>query len=350
MRSLLRRLAHLVLAAFAFAGAAPARAQGAPGREAALELLASIRPSPELQTFLDARLDAILARDAELRRSILRVALVDLGATGGGGGAHAPRLAARDGDVPIYPASVIKFVYLMAAHAFADEGRLEIDAELDAALGEMIRVSSNAATQRVFARLTGTEPGPELPAGAYAEYRERRLAVQRWLDALGVRGLHCVNPTYDGGGDLAGRDAQFLRDASVPGGLPSGDGEYANRNAMTATGTAALLALLATDRALPPERAEAVRERMRRDPREQPHLAARIAGGAARRPGLAVYAKSGTWGPIYADAGIVRELATDRTFALAVFTEARPPYRGTAIADLTEAAARELFRPAGAGP
>ena len=46
---------------------------------------------------------------------------------------------------------------------------------------------------------------------------------------------------------------------------------------------------------------------MRRDPQEQPHLAARIAGGAARLPGLQVYAKSGTWGPIYADAGIVRE-------------------------------------------
>ena len=76
---------------------------------------------------------------------------------------------------------------------------------------------------------------------------------------------------------------------------------------MTAVGTVKLLALLATDRALSPADSETVRRRMRRDPIEQPHLAARIAGGAARLPGLEVYAKSGTWGPIYADAGIVRD-------------------------------------------
>ena len=59
------------------------------------------------------------------------------------------------------------------------------------------------------------------------------------------------------------------------------------------------------DRALTPEDSATVRRRMKRDPKQQPHLARRIAGGAARIPGLEVYAKSGTWGPDYADAGIV---------------------------------------------
>ena len=76
---------------------------------------------------------------------------------------------------------------------------------------------------------------------------------------------------------------------------------------MTANGTAKLLALLATDRALTPDDSATVRRRMRRDPREQPHLAApHRRRRRARSPGLEVYAKSGTWGPIYADAGIVR--------------------------------------------
>jgi hypothetical protein len=82
---------------------------------------------------------------------------------------------------------------------------------------------------------------------------------------------------------------------------------------------------------------------MQRDPREQPHLVHRIAGGAARIPGLEVYAKSGTWGPIYADAGIVRQLDSGRQVVIAVFTEATPAYRGEFIADLTERVVRHVL-------
>src|SRR2546425_4717466 len=92
---------------------------------------------------------------------------------------------------------------------------------------------------------------------------------------------------------------------------------------ITAMGTAKVLALLATDRALTPDDSAIVRRRMRRDPNEQRHLAHRIAGGAARLGGLEVYAKSGTWGPIYADAGIVRHMESGRQLVLAVFTEAQ---------------------------
>ena len=81
----------------------------------------------------------------------------------------------------------------------------------------MIRESSNQATQQVFARLTDTEPGPELPPDAYATSASAGWPSKRWLAALGIDDLHCVNPTYDGGGDLVGRDEQFLRDRSVAG-------------------------------------------------------------------------------------------------------------------------------------
>jgi hypothetical protein len=206
----------------------------------------------------------------------------------------------------------------------------------------MIRESSNAATQGVVAHLTDTAPGPELSPEAYAVFRQRRLTVEEWLRGLGIADLHCVNPTYDGGSDLFGRDVQFLKDRSVASPLPSHGDEFPNRNAMTAVGTAKLLALLATDRALSPADSETVRRRMQRDPREQPHLIPRIAGGAARRPGLTVYAKSGTWGPIYADAGIVRD-ASGHAFILVVFTQGTPPYRGDFIADLTEQVSRRLL-------
>ena len=288
---------------------------------------------------LDRAMAASLARDRRLREAKVRVALLDL--------AHGepPGLAHYHGDVPTYPASVVKFVYLMAAYRWQEDGRLGIDGEFDRELSEMIHQSSNQATRKVFARLTETEPGPELSSEAYREFRERRQAVKRWLATLGIRDLHCVNPTYDGNGDLFGRDAQFLRDASVPGGLGRENGSAPNRQAMTAMGTAKLLALLATDRALTPDDSAIVRRRMRRDPNEQRHLAHRIAGGAARLGGLEVYAKSGTWGPIYADAGIVRHMESGRQLVLAVFTEASPAYHGEFIADLTEQCAKRLLLP-----
>ena len=90
----------------------------------------------------------------------------------------------------------------------------------------MIRESSNQATQHVVARLTGTQPGPELPPAAYADFKQRRLSVNAWLRALGVTGLHCVNPTYDGDGDLSGRDVQFLKDRGVGGLLPARGDEF----------------------------------------------------------------------------------------------------------------------------
>jgi hypothetical protein len=82
---------------------------------------------------------------------------------------------------------------------------------------------------------------------------------------------------------------------------------------------------------------------MRRDVAEQRHLVHRIAGGAARIGGLEVYSKSGTWGPIYADAGIVRQLDSGRQVVIAVFTEATPAYHGEFIADLTERVVRHLL-------
>ncbi|HXC49972.1 MAG TPA: serine hydrolase [Candidatus Limnocylindrales bacterium] len=302
--------------------------------------LASIKPSSELQSFLDRSLAEIGRSDAKLLASAPRIAVIDLRDP------SSPVLAAVRGDQKVYPASVVKFVYLMAAYAWQERGRLRIDPALDAELSAMIRESSNKATQKVFSRITGTEPGPELGAEEYRTYRDRRLAVKGWLQELGIDDLHAVSPTYDGGGDLFGRDQQFLRDRTVAGGLAVSGGEFPNRQAMTASGTARLLALLATDRALTPADSETVRRRMRRDVREQPHLLHRIAGGASSTAGVEVYSKSGTWGPIYADAGIVRD-PSGREFVLAFFTDASPPYRGDGIALVTRRLIDHLFGDAG---
>ena len=77
-------------------------------------------------------------------------------------------------------------------------------------------------------------------------------------------------------------------------------------------------------------------------PRRQRHLLQRIAGGADLRPDLEVYPKTGTWGPLFGDAGIVRCASEHRLVAVA-FVEGRPAYRGPFIARLTRRAVRRLL-------
>jgi beta-lactamase class A len=242
----------------------------------------------------------------------------------------------------------------MAAYAWRDDGLLEIDPAFERQLTAMIYRSSNRATQRVVRRLTATEAGERLGPEEYAEFAYQRHAVKRWLAELGVEDLHTVHPTYDGGGDLYGRDLQFLEDKTVEGCLPNQKGPYFNRQAMTANGSARLLALLAEDLALFPESSREVREHMRRDTRKQPYLRYRVAGGVEdQRAAFEVFSKTGTWGPIFADAGIIRRKADGHQIVVAAFIEAKPgkaAYRGPFIAKFTRAAVRRIFTEAGAPP
>src|SRR5205085_12128959 len=122
---------------------------------------ASIRTSAELQSFVDRSVAEIGRTDAKFLSSAPRIAVIDLRQPA------APLLATVRGDEKVYPASVVKFVYLMAAYAWQERGRLRIDPALDAELSAMIRESSNQATQKVFARITDTGPGPELGPDEY---------------------------------------------------------------------------------------------------------------------------------------------------------------------------------------
>jgi beta-lactamase class A len=306
--------------------------------------LQTLQPDTELQEFLDKRIEKLRERDPALKRQTIRVSLMDIPTSG------PPRLASWKGDLPVYPASVPKFAYLMAVYHWRDQGKLEIDPDLDRQITQMVYASSNRATQKVVARLTDTEPGPRLEPEEYAEFVEKRHAVKRWLRELGVTDLHLVHPTYDGGGDLYGREEQFLEDTEIEGALPNQTGQYRNRAAMTSDGSARLLALLATDRALAPETSAEVRERMRRSTKKQAYLTYRIAGGAERCgvEGLDVFAKTGTWGPITADAGIIRA-PSGRQFIVVAFIEGAPRYKGWFIAKIAEEACEIVFARDGSG-
>lgn len=321
----------------------PVGADDVPSEPDAESFLASIEEDPGLQAFLDAKIAELQVGDTRLRQQVIRAAVLDVPVAG------VPRLAHHNGASPVYPASVPKFVYLMAAYAWRDAGRLEFDAAFDRQLEAMIHRSSNRATQVVVRRLTATEAGPRLDEAEYREFVRGRHAVKYWLQDMGIEDLHTVHPTYDGGGDLHGRDLQFLEDKTIEGCLPNQTtGPYFNRQAMTANGSAKLLALLGEHLALSVASSAEVKERMRRDPRQQPYLWKRIAGGLdPRDPDFEVFSKTGTWGPIYADAGIVRH-ASGHQLVVVVFLEGNPAYRGPFIAKLTRAAVAEILIPAAA--
>ena len=74
-----------------------------------------------------------------------------------------PLEASYRGDVPIYPASVVKLFYLVAAHQWIEDGKIQDSEELRRAMRDMIVDSYNEATHYVLDRVTETTSGPELP-------------------------------------------------------------------------------------------------------------------------------------------------------------------------------------------
>ena len=74
-----------------------------------------------------------------------------------------PVTASFRGNERIYPASVSKLFYLVAAHRWLEDKKIELTPELTRALRDMIVDSSNEATQYVVDVITHTTSGYELP-------------------------------------------------------------------------------------------------------------------------------------------------------------------------------------------
>jgi hypothetical protein len=93
----------------------------------------------------------------------------------------------------IYPASVVKLFYLVAAYEGFAQGELQRSSELDRALQDMIVDSSNDATGLVMDMVTETTSGPELPPEAFALWQQRRNQVNDWIRTWGWPELAQVN-------------------------------------------------------------------------------------------------------------------------------------------------------------
>ncbi|HEX5134391.1 MAG TPA: serine hydrolase [Thermoanaerobaculia bacterium] len=155
------------------------------------------------------------------------------------------------GDVPYYPASVVKAFYLAYYESQKEAGRLKDTPELVRAVRDMITVSSNDATGFVVDAVTGTISGPEIEsAGKWKKWTQQRNAVNRFFLARGYRDLNANQKTFCE--DAYGREQVFRaggrnRNRMTPDAVARLFKEIARGEIVGPAGTQEMLGLLARD-------------------------------------------------------------------------------------------------------
>ena len=130
----------------------------------------------------------------------------------------------------IYPASVVKLVYGLAAYYWIKKGSLLLTEEIVDAACKMLSFSSNNATSFLIDLLTGTTSGPCVEGELWENWKFQRNLINDWLYDLHwdeLIGINCCQKTWDDG--PFGREKEFY------------GYENQNRNIMTTDSAARVL-------------------------------------------------------------------------------------------------------------
>ncbi len=212
------------------------------------------------------------------------------------------------GDAAIYPASVVKLFYLVAAHAQMEAEKLAETPELQRALRDMIVDSSNDATGLVLDTITGTTGGPELRADEIAAWLEKRNWVNRYFAALGYAGINVNQKTFAEG--PYGRERQARGK------------NFENNNRLTTGATAGLMVAIATGKAVSAERSKQMMALLHRDflaPAKDPDDQAHGFSGSALPKGAGYWSKAGWTSTARHDATYI-ELPNGARYVAVIFT------------------------------
>lgn len=259
-----------------------------------------------LQGLVDRAAKTTLDRfaDKKLQESELSITLIDLRDP------KRPATASFHGNERIYPASVVKLFYLVAAHRWLEDKKIEQTPELTRALRDMIVDSSNEATQYVVDVLTHTTAGYELPPKEMEEWQYQRNAVNRYFSSLGYTNINVNQKTFCE--DAYGRERVSRG--------PNGE----NRNKLTTDATARLMMEIVTGKIANPARTAAMMELLKReytgqssDPDNQ---AVGFTGIALKgREGFRLWSKAGWTSTTRHDVAYI-EMPDGGKFVLATFT------------------------------
>jgi beta-lactamase class A len=183
--------------------------------------------------------------DKKLEEKQLSITLIDLRDP------QHPVTASFRGNERIYPASVVKLFYLVAAQRWLEDKKIDESAELTRAIRDMIVDSSNEATQYVVDVITHTTSGYELPPMEMEEWQNQRNAVNRYFTSLGYTNINVNQKTFCE--DAYGRERVSRG--------PNGE----NRNKLTTDATARLLMEIVTGKAGTPQRTKLMMDLLKRD-------------------------------------------------------------------------------------
>lgn len=242
-------------------------------------------------------------RGVSLRADQFAATVIDLGQPG----SAYPRASHR-GDVQVYPASVVKLFYLVAAHHWLETGKIAETDEVRRAMKDMIVDSGNEATHYLIDVMTETTSGPELSDAALAEWYEKRNAINRYFSSAGYTNINANRKPWCEG--PYGREIQSVRRHA-----PN------HRNWLTTDATARLLAEIATGKAVSARRSAQMMELLKRDPftREKPNRQAIDFLGSALPAGARLWSKAGWTSETRHDAAYI-ELPEGKKLVLVVFT------------------------------
>jgi beta-lactamase class A len=221
-----------------------------------------------------------------------------------------PATASFRGNERIYPASVVKLFYLVAAHRWLEDRKIEETPELTRALRDMIVDSSNEATQYVLDVITHTTSGYELPPKEMEEWQYKRNAVNRYFSSLGYTNININQKTFCE--DAYGRERVSRG--------PNGE----NRNKLTTDATARLMMEIVTGKAATPQRTAVMMNLLKRDYAAQskdPDDQGRGFTGIALQglEGVKLWSKAGWTSTTRHDVAYI-EMPDGAKFVLATFT------------------------------
>jgi len=110
----------------------------------------------------------------------------------------------------VYPASIVKLVYGLAAFFWIKKGSLLLSDEIIDAVRKMLSFSSNNATSFLIDLLTGTTSGPCIGGELWENWKYQRSIINDWLHDLNweeLVGINCCQKTWDDG--PFGREKEF---------------------------------------------------------------------------------------------------------------------------------------------
>jgi beta-lactamase class A len=261
---------------------------------------------PSLQGVLDRAAKTTLEKFSgkQLEEKQLSITLIDMRDP------QRPVTASFRGNERVYPASVVKLFYLVAAHRWLEDKKVELTPELNRALRDMIVDSSNEATQYVLDVLTHTTGGYELPPKEMEEWQYKRNAINRYFTELGYTNINVNQKTFCE--DAYGRERVSRG--------PNGE----NRNKLTTDATARLMMEIVTGKVANPARTAMMMDLLKRDytatSSDADNQAVGFTGIVLKGiEGARLWSKAGWTSTTRHDVAYI-ELPDGRKFVLATFT------------------------------